>query len=198
MTKLNLLLICIVVVISGAATLFYNSWKESEKDNSRLKRNELVLCNGISKYKTKLDNEVVRTSELQRKVTEFNNDKTNDRLKDKLKELNIKLKYLQSATTISQKIDTVLKDSIVYVKDCMELDNKYIYVKLCPNNSNIIISDTIDVVEDNQRLVYTNGRSKLFFIRWFQDKYRVVDLSVTHTNKLIKTNDVKKQVIINK
>lgn len=194
--KLGLTLICVIVLLSGLSFYLYDRNRTISQDNDRLKLNEKVYNNGIIYYKTKLNNQAAVTGELQRKIGEFENDKTNSQLLSKIKELNIKLKNVESATVVTQKIDTVIKDSIQVIRDCMELNNQFIYVKLCPDSAKINIKDSLYIIEDNSKKVYINPPSKFFLFRWFQKKQRVITVSVIHSNKLIQTNDVKKQIII--
>lgn len=190
------MLICIILLLSGSCAYFNYRYHDAIKDNDRLKINEKFYSNGLLFYKTKLGNEVVTTSELTRTIGEFKEDKSNDKLISKVKELNIKIKNLQSATVVTQGIDTVIKDSLIYINNCLTFTRPNTNIKLCRDGATINIRDSLYILEPRRR-EFVNSRSNIFLIRWFQKKRTVIDLTVSHTNQLLETNDIKKQIIVN-
>lgn len=87
-----------------------------KEDNKRLANNQTALMQEVELYKTIDGKNAAKVVELSLKKREF--EQLNSYLKEEVERLGLKIKNLKSAsstiTLTSLKIDTVIKDSIVF------------------------------------------------------------------------------------
>ena len=128
-------------------------------------------------------------------------DSIDRKLSDVIDELKIKdkkVEYLQYQTKTIHKTDTVqLQDTILVPEAHVDtvLGDKWYQLKLELNYpSTIIASPTFNseqYVVINTKKEYVKKPSKLFFIRWFQKKYTVVEVNVEEKSPYITNKENK-------
>lgn len=102
------------------------------------------------------------------------------------------IEYLQYQSTVAHKVDTVnLKDTI-FVQDILVdtvlSDNWYRLELGLRYPSSIIVSPTFNsekTIIVNSKKVYNKTPSKIFFIRWFQKKHWVTEVTVEEKSPYI-------------
>lgn len=108
------------------------------------------------------------------------------------------IEYLQYQSTIAHKTDTInLKDTIFVQKlnvDTIIQDEWYRLQLGLRYPSNIIVSPTFNsekVIVVNSKKEYKNTPSKIFFIRWFQKKYTVIEVNIEEKSPYIDDKESK-------
>lgn len=110
----------LIVLLLAAVALAFGAMQRCSKlkeENKRLTNNQTALIQEVKLYKTKDGKSAAKVVELSLKEREFK--QLNSYLKDEVERLGLKIKNLKSATSTitltSLKIDTVIKDSIVFL-----------------------------------------------------------------------------------
>lgn len=109
--------------------------------------------------------------------------------------LKVKDKYIESLqyqSTVAHKTDTIsLKDTIFVQKlsvDTVIQDDWYRLQLGLRYPSSIIVSPTFNsekTIIVNSKKVYNKTPSKIFFIRWFQKKYNVIEVNIEEKSPYI-------------
>lgn len=149
--------IIIVVILVGIIVVLHEMYKRELTERRRTDSNQIALMEGMKRYKTKDSLNVVSIHTLTQKKNEFK--KYNAGLAATVDELNLKVKRLQSVTSVATSTEiefvTTIKDSLVYLpgKDsivemkCLEYKNAYVDFSGCfvedTFNARIIIPDTL-------------------------------------------------------
>lgn len=110
----------LIILLLASIALAFGAIQRCSKlkeENKRLANNQTALMQEVKLYKTKDGKNVAKVVELSLKKREF--EQLNNYLKDEVKRLGLKTKNLKSAastiTLTSLQIDTIIKDSIVYL-----------------------------------------------------------------------------------
>lgn len=113
MSKYLIYVIAVLVLAVGA---LYWQLDKTKAEKNRLSSNQEALLSDVEFYKTEADNNAASVQKLELSKSEL--EKHCEDLTKTVKDLNIKISRIQSAsTTVTQsdyKIVTVVKDSIVY------------------------------------------------------------------------------------
>ena len=149
--------ILIVVILVGIIVVLHEMYKRELTERRRTDNNQIALLEGMKRYKTKDSLNVVSIQTITQKKNEF--EKYNADLSETVNKLNLKVKRLQSVTSVATSTEiefkTVLKDSLIYLpgKDsliemqCLEYKNAYVDFSGCfvqdTFNASIIIPDTL-------------------------------------------------------
>ena len=109
-------LIYVIAVLALAVGALYWQLDKTKAEKNRLYSNQEALLSDVEFYKTEADNNAASVQKLELSKSEL--EKHCEDLTKTVKDLNIKISRIQSAsTTVTQsdyKIVTVVKDSIVY------------------------------------------------------------------------------------
>lgn len=112
--------LAIILLFTATLALAFGAMQRCSKlkeENKRLANNQTALMQEVKLYKTKDGKNATKVVELSLKKNEF--EQLNSYLKDEVKRLGLKTKYLKSAaSTITRtkwQIDTLVKDSIVFL-----------------------------------------------------------------------------------
>jgi hypothetical protein len=142
--KSTIRIIFILAMVSGMAStsVLGYLYKRERAERKRLKGNQTALMEDVKRYKTQDSLNVSSIRKLTLTKREF--EQTNAELTDRVKELGIKVKRLQSVTstgvTTKTEIKTEIKDSIVFrdlertIRDtlkCMEYISPYLVIDAC-------------------------------------------------------------------
>lgn len=149
--------ISILLLLSSA----FSTWlyKQEKEERIRLEGNQTALMENVRRYKTKDSLNVVSIQKLTLTKKEF--EQYNAELADRVKELGIKVKRLQSVTstgtTTITPIKGEIKDSLIYVDreklvrdtmKCLQYISPYLEIDGCAYKgefSGIVVSkDTLD------------------------------------------------------
>ena len=110
----------LIVLLLAAVALAFGAIQRCSKlkeENKRLANNQTALMQEVKLYKTQDGKNAAKVVELSLKGKEFK--QLNSYLKEEVERLGLKIKNLKSATSTitltSLKIDTVIKDSIVFL-----------------------------------------------------------------------------------
>ena len=111
---------------------------------------------------------------------------------DELKVKSKRVEYLQYQTKTIHKTDTIqLKDTVFIPEVCLDtlIQDKWYSLRLkLDYPSTMIVTPTFNseqYVVINTKKEYNKKPSKLFFIRWFQRKYTVVEVNVEERSPYI-------------
>ncbi len=109
-------LVSIIVVLSLAAGTLYWQLDKTRSEKNRLANNQEALLTDVEFYRTEAGYFAASVQRLELSKSEL--EKYNDELVSTVKDLNIKIKRIQAASTTATEskyeIETVVKDSIVY------------------------------------------------------------------------------------
>lgn len=153
------LLVYLVIVLIAASSSISYLYKEEKEERKRLGANQTALLENMRRYKTKDSLNVVSIQKLTLTKQEF--EQHNAELAERIKDLGIKVKRLQSVTstgtTTTTVIRTQMKDSIVYrdkdklVRDtlqCLEYISPYLMIDACIDHGEfaglVVSKDTLD------------------------------------------------------
>ena len=114
------------------------------------------------------------------------------RVIDELKIKDSKIEYLQYQSSVTSKTDTIKFTDTLFVKsidvDTVLKDNWYELKVGLHYPSELIVSPTFNsekYIVINSKKEYINPPSKIFFVRWFQKKYTVVEVNIEEKSPYI-------------
>lgn len=188
-------LIIIVLGMAAVTGVAMHQCKRLQQDNERLSANIASLSAGTQQYKTEAGKQAARAQQLELTAGELKQHCAD--LQARLNDMGIKNKYLQRAvyasTQMSAKVDTVVRDSIVYVPQLARLDTLQVlqwadaWVRLNGTihagrfSGSITSQDTITVAVHRVP-------KKFLFIKWGTKR---IDVSVASSNPHTIINEVK-------
>ena len=188
-------LIIIVLGMAAVTGVAMHQCKRLQQDNERLSANIASLSAGTQQYKTEAGKQAARAQQLELTAGELKQHCAD--LQARLNDMGIKNKYLQRAvyasTQMSAKVDTVVRDSIVYVPQLARLDTLQVlqwadaWVRLNGTihagrfSGSITSQDTITVAVHKVP-------KKFLFIKWGTKR---IDVSVASSNPHTIINEVK-------
>lgn len=188
-------LIIIVLGMAAVTGVAMHQCKRLQQDNERLSANIASLSAGTQQYKTEAGKQAARAQQLELTAGELKQHCAD--LQARLNDMGIKNKYLQRAvyasTQMSAKVDTVVRDSIVYVPQLARLNTLQVlqwadaWVRLNGTihagrfSGSITSQDTITVAVHRVP-------KKFLFIKWGTKR---IDVSVASSNPHTIINDVK-------
>lgn len=109
-------LVSIIVVLSLAAGTLYWQLDKTRSEKNRLANNQEALLTDVEFYRTEAGYFAASVQRLELSKSEL--EKYNDELVSTVKDLNVKIKRIQAASTTATEskyeIETVVKDSIIY------------------------------------------------------------------------------------
>lgn len=195
MNKVTMYLIIIVLGMAAVTGVAMHQCKRLQQDNERLSANIASLSAGTQQYKTEAGKQAARAQQLELTAGELKQHCAD--LQARLNDMGIKNKYLQRAvyasTQMSAKVDTVVRDSIVYVPQLARLDTLQVlqwadaWVRLNGTihagrfSGSITSQDTITVAVHRVP-------KKFLFIKWGTKR---IDVSVASSNPHTIINEVK-------
>lgn len=195
MNKVTMYLIIIVLGMAAVTGVAMHQCKRLQQDNERLSANIASLSAGTQQYKTEAGKQAARAQQLELTAGELKQHCAD--LQARLNDMGIKNKYLQRAvyasTQMSAKVDTVVRDSIVYVPQLARLDTLQVlqwadaWVRLNGTihagrfSGSITSQDTITVAVHKVP-------KKFLFIKWGTKR---IDVSVASSNPHTIINEVK-------
>lgn len=195
MNKVTMYLIIIVLGMAAVTGVAMHQCKRLQQDNERLSANIASLSAGTQQYKTEAGKQAARAQQLELTAGELKQHCAD--LQARLNDMGIKNKYLQRAvyasTQMSAKVDTVVRDSIVYVPQLARLDTLQVlqwadaWVRLNGTihagrfSGSITSQDTITVAVHKVP-------KKFLFIKWGTKR---IDVSVASSNPHTIINQVK-------
>lgn len=195
MNKVTMYLIIIVLGMAAVTGVAMHQCKRLQQDNERLSANIASLSAGTQQYKTEAGKQAARAQQLELTAGELKQHCAD--LQARLNDMGIKNKYLQRAvyasTQMSAKVDTVVRDSIVYVPQLARLNTLQVlqwadaWVRLNGTihagrfSGSITSQDTITVAVHRVP-------KKFLFIKWGTKR---IDVSVASSNPHTIINDVK-------
>ena len=188
-------LIIIVLGMAAVTGVAMHQCKRLQQDNGRLSANIASLSAGTQQYKTEAGKQAARAQQLELTAGELKQHCAD--LQARLNDMGIKNKYLQRAvyasTQMSAKVDTVVRDSIVYVPQLARLDTLQVlqwadaWVRLNGTihagrfSGSITSQDTITVAMHKVP-------KKFLFIKWGTKR---IDVSVASSNPHTIISEVK-------
>lgn len=158
MRNIGILLVVILTFSSGIVSFMY---KQEVKERKRMKANQKALMEDVQRYKSKDSANVVSIQKLTLTKREF--EQHNTELAERVKNLGIKVKRLESVTstgtTTTTVIKTEVKDSIIFrdkeklIRDtlqCIEYISPYLLIDACIDEGQfeglVVSKDTLDQV----------------------------------------------------
>lgn len=177
---------CLLVVLVCVAGTALRKCAQLAQEAGRLKANIESLTTGTEQFKTEAGKQAARAQQLELTTGELKQQCAD--LQARLEDMGIKNKYLQRAvsasTQMSAKVDTVIRDSIVYVPQLARLDTLQVlrwadaWVRL----DGIIRAGrfTGDITsQDTLTVAVHRVPKKFWFIKWGTKR---IDVSVSSSN----------------
>ena len=171
MKKHLLLAIIALLAIAGSAIYELHKYKA---DNERLQGNQSALLTEVEHYKTEAGENAAKVQRLQLTASEFENQCTD--LKAEVERLGIKASRLQTlintSTHTSLRVDTIVKDSIVYLPQlaridtlkCFEYNDGWISARGCIDSRNHFEGEFES--RDSLLIVAHRVPKRFLFFRW--------------------------------
>lgn len=164
--------IALLLLLSSAFTSW--QYKREKEERKRLQGNQAALMEGIRRYKTKDSLNVVSIQALTLTKKEF--EQHNTELANRVKDLGIKVKRLESVTSTGTTTTTYIKgevrDSLIYVDrerempdmmKCLKYISPYLMVDACVYKGEftglVVSKDTLD------QFVHRVPRIEFLFVR---------------------------------
>lgn len=189
--KTTLIKIGVLLLLICGLITFYQKWQKTQKEYERaiLNNKAFVMQNDSLKDKTKVFEFTIN------QMQQFK-DSINDKMLQTAKELGIKEKTIESTQYIKTEVvkrDTIILKDTVFKQRDFKLDtiisDKWYENKIHLEYPNQIITEPKFKNEQyiivNSKKEYINKPSKIFFIRWFQKKHTVLEVTVKNTNPYI-------------
>lgn len=189
------ILLYIIVALSIMLMLIGNMLEKERKENKRLEQNQESLFSDVKHYKTEAGDWAASVMMLKLSKEEVENHC--DYLNKTIKELNLKLKRVQSAATTSTKTDVEInvpvRDSIVYrdridTIKCIEYIDPWIKLKGCFNDKRF--SGTIHATDTITQIVHRVPK-KFLFIKYGTKAIRQEVVSKNPHTKIVFTEYIR-------
>lgn len=180
--------IVIYSMICVGLLCFNSKYKAQKAEIERLSNNQASLLDDIDTFQTKLGKNAARIIELELTNGEF--EKLCDEQAQTIKDLNLRVKYLQGITTTASSTDvrfkTVLKDSIIYhYKDSIVYTEKlksFQWNDPWNRVDGVLKGDSVECSYqgvDTLNIVLTRVPKKFLFFKW-GTKY--IETTISHAN----------------
>lgn len=176
-------LVALLAVASGAI----RQCQHLKEDNARLAGNQEALLADVELYKTEAGQSAAKVQRLELSNKEFASQCSD--LKAQVEQLGIKASRLQSLIATSSqttlRIDTIVKDSVVYVPQlarldtlkCFEFNDGWVEAQGCIDSSNRFTGSFTS--RDSLLIVAHRVPKRFLFFRWGCKK---VELDIVSTN----------------
>ena len=161
----------LIVVLSVLVVLMFGRLKHQKTEVNRLSNNQESLLQSIRFYKTKDSLSAASVGRLQLSVSEFK--KHEERLNETIKNLNIKVRRLQSVSNTgiqsNYNINLQIKDSTIIngghlsKLKCINYDDKWISLHGCMTDS--LFNGTI-ITRDSLTQIVHRIPHRFLFIKW--------------------------------
>lgn len=179
-------LVIALLCVAAVAGVALHQCQQLKQEKQRLAANIESLTTGTEQFKTEAGKQAARAQQLELTTGELKQQCAD--LQARLEDMGIKNKYLQRAvsasTQMSAKVDTVIRDSIVYVPQLARLDTLQVlrwadaWVRL----DGIIRAGrfTGDITsQDTLTVAVHRVPKKFWFIKWGTKR---IDVSVSSSN----------------
>lgn len=195
MNKVTMYLIIIVLGMAAVTGVAMHQCKRLQQDNERLSANVASLSAGTQQYKTEAGKQAARAQQLELTAGELK--QQCEELQARLNDMGVENKYLQRVVSTSTQtyaqVDTIVRDSIVYVTQFEKLDTLQVlqwadaWVRL---NGTIHAGRFSGSITSCDTLTVAVHRvpKKFWFIKWGTKR---IDVSVASSNPHTIINDVK-------
>lgn len=162
-------LLFVIIILTGSLFVSVRSCQDIREDRNRLSDNQRSLMSDIEFYMTKDSLSAASVERLTLSNREFN--QYCDDLEKQVKDLNLKVKRLQSvsqtATETKYVIKTVIRDSVIPERmdtlRCIDFRNDYLTLSGCVDRESFC--GTIESRDTLIQIVHRVPR-KFLFIRW--------------------------------
>ena len=179
-------LVIALLCVAAVAGVALHQCQQLKQEKQRLAANIESLTTGTEQFKTEAGKQAARAQQLELTTGELKQQCAD--LQARLEDMGIKNKYLQRAvsasTQMSAKVDTVIRDSIVYVPQLARLDTLQVlrwadaWVRL----DGIIRAGRVtgDITsQDTLTVAIHRVPKKFWFIKWGTKR---IDVSVASSN----------------
>lgn len=194
MKKRELYLVCLLVVLACVAGSALRKCAQLAQEAGRLKANVESLTIGTEQYKTEAGKNAARAQRLELTTGELRQQCAD--LQARLEDMGVRNKYLQSAvsanTSTTVMVDTVVRDSIVYVPQLAQLDTLQVlrwadaWVRLNGIIHGGRFTGSI-TSQDTLTVAVHRVPKKFLFIKWGTKR---IDVSVASSNPHTEIMDV--------
>jgi hypothetical protein len=180
-------LFIVVIVLLAVASGAISRCSSIKSENSRLQSNQQALLSDVELYQTEAGESAAKVQRLELTNKEFASQCAD--LKAQVEQLGIKNKYLQTLITTSAHttltIDTIVKDSIVYLPalaqldtlKCFEYNDGWVKAQGCIDKSNRFTGSFES--KDSLLIVAHRVPKRFLFIRW---GCKAVELDIVSSN----------------
>lgn len=182
--KALLLLVALLAISVIVSTRYI---RELKQQNKRLESNQEALLMECDTLRTNNGKSMAKVRELELTANEFEESCT--QLAEQVAELGVKNSRLQallqagSATTV--RIDTVMRDSIIYIKEegradtlrCFEFDDGWVQANGCINKAGRLQANFVS--NDTLLMVAHKVPKRFLFFRW---GCKYIEIDVTTSN----------------
>lgn len=189
------LLLAATILFSGLILFIGYQKKLIEKKEAQIEKfitNEKSLNQGLKVWTDKYNNEYTQTIQQKKTIQELKDEMVD---KDsKIQALVKKGKDIREVVHVVQKTDTVIirqvlpptKDSIV-----IDFSDEYMLAKVYIDSTQRLElkmeNDLVTLFKERKEVLGTP--SKLFFIRWFQKKHLIIDVTTVTSNPYMRVKE---------
>lgn len=194
MSKFTKILITLLVVVSTVACLALQQCQRLRQEKERLSANVASLFAGTEQYKTEAGKNAARAQQLELTTDELRQQCAD--LQARLVDMGVRNKYLQRAvsanTSTTVQVDTIVRDSIVYVPQMAKLDTLQVlrwadaWVKLHGVIQGGRFTGSI-TSQDTLTVAIHRVPKKFWFIKWGTKR---IDVRVASSNPHTEIMDV--------
>ncbi len=195
MNKITMYLIIVSLGLAAVAGVALHQCQLLKQEKQRLAANIESLTTGTEQYITEAGRQAARAQQLELTTGELKQQCAD--LQARLEDMGIRNKYLQRAvsasTQMSAKVDTVIRDSIVYVPQLARLDTLQVlrWADAWVQLDGIIRSGRFTgsiTSQDTLTVAVHRVPKKFWFIKWGTKR---IDVSVASSNPHNVINEVK-------
>lgn len=195
MNKITMYLIIVSLALAAVTGVALHQCQQLKQEKQRLAANVESLTTGTEQYITEAGKQAARAQQLELTTGELKQQCAD--LQARLEDMGIKNKYLQRAvsasTQMSAKVDTVVRDSIVYVPQLARLDTLQVlrWADAWVQLDGIIHSGRFTgsiTSQDTLTVAVHRVPKKFWFIKWGTKR---IDVSVASSNPHTEINEVK-------
>lgn len=214
--KLTPILIGAIIIMAGVIAFQQKKIVNTMSLYTTSVANEKAAAEGLVIYKDKYNREHARTRAYTYTVDDLKsaNDNLTVKLRNTIKESDIKAKNVTQAGIIRTEVDVTLtgeiKPQVVTIIDTIKKDTLKKVVSVLDTTINLSTKDVTNIITiknnkieskisiENEQSIITSSkketvkpRKKFFLWRWFQKKHWVTQVEVINSNPLIKTKEQK-------